>query len=200
LGAQRAATELSGEPAVKARLFDILGTTYRELGAYDRAESLLTQAYQIRSRQFGPDSQEAGETLQTLAEIASDRGEFERANKAYGQVLEIYSRTGRMDEKAAEVIDDIGELRWMLGDFAGAKKRYLEALDFCNRTKSPTDWQTLNVENDLEIVLADQGDYDAAESLAKRVLDTEIRVMGPNNPSVGLTLNNLGYVMAETAR
>jgi hypothetical protein len=36
LGAKRAAAELAGEPIVKARLFNILGTTYRELGAFDQ--------------------------------------------------------------------------------------------------------------------------------------------------------------------
>ncbi|HTU47326.1 MAG TPA: serine/threonine-protein kinase [Bryobacteraceae bacterium] len=200
LGAQRATGELAGQPIVEARLLDMLGTTYRELGVFDRAESLLTQAYRIRSRSFGPESKEAAESLQTLAEIASDKGDFERASQAYEHVLGIWVRIyGRMNEKTAEVIDDIGELRWELGDFEGAKKRYLEAIDICNRIKGPTDWQTLNDENDLQVALAGQGDYAAAEALARKVLATEIQVFGPTNPNVGLTLNNLGYILAQMA-
>lgn len=201
LGAQRAATELAGQPVVEARLFDMLGTTYRELGVFDQAESLLNKAYSIRSRLFGPDSREAAETLQTLAEIASDKGDLELAGKDYERVLAIWTKLdGRDNEKTAEVIDDIGELRWQLGDFNGAKQRYLEAIDICNRIKGPKNWQTLDAQNDLQVVLADQSDYAPAEALARKVLATEIQVFGPTNPIVGITLNNLGYILAQTAQ
>lgn len=202
LGAQRATgSELQGQPAVQARLLDMLGTTYRELGVLDRAQTLLVQAYKLRSRVFGAQSEQAAETLQTLAEIASDKGELDRAGKDYEQVLAIYTRTrGRMNEKAAEVIDDIGELRWMLGDFAGAKQHYLEAINISTRVDGPDGEQALNAENDLQAVLADEGNYKAAESLAREVLTREIQVWGPNNPAVGLTLNNLGYILAQMAR
>jgi serine/threonine protein kinase len=201
LGAKRAAAELEGQPVVQARLFDMLGTTYRELGLFDQAESLLNRAYSIRAQQFGQNSREAAETLQTLAEIASDKGNFVSAGKDYERVLAIRTRLdGRMNEKTAEVIDDIGELRWMLGDLEGAKKRLLETIDIANRVSGPTDWLTLNAENDLEAVLAEQGDYAPAEALARKVLATEIKVFGPNNPTVALTLNNLGYILAETAQ
>lgn len=201
-GAQRATgKELAGQPAVQARLLDMLGTTYRELGVLDHAETLLTQAYRIRSRLFGPGSKEAAETLQTLGEIASDRGELGRAGEDFDQVLRIYTRTmGRVNEKTAEVIDDIGELKRLHGDFKGAEQSYLETIAIATRVRGPEDDQALNAKNDLEAVLADEGDYTRAESLAREVLATEIRIMGSSNPSLGLTLDNLGYVLAHEAR
>ncbi|MGA8027148.1 MAG: tetratricopeptide repeat protein [Bryobacteraceae bacterium] len=200
VGAKRAVKELAAEPLVEARLLQILGTTYRELGVFDRAESLLAKAYAIRSRQLGADSPDAAESLQTIAEIASDKGELHRARDDYQRVLGIYTRAyGLKNEKTIEIVTDIGELNWMLGDFAKAKQLYLQAIALCNQFKSKSDWQTLNAENDLQVVLADQGDYSAAASLARDVLKTELQTMGPNNPNVALTLNNLGYVLAQTA-
>jgi serine/threonine protein kinase len=199
-GAERVPKELGGEPLVEARLLDILGTTYRDLGVLDRAESLLSQAYEIRARHLGADSEEAAESLQIIAEIASDRGDLEQAGTDYDKVLRIYLRTkGEKSEKTVEVINDIGELRFMLGDFEGAKKRYLQAIAICEQIKGPADWQTLNAKNDLQVVLADQGDYAAAETLAKEVLATEVQAMGPTNPNVALTLNNLGYILGQMA-
>lgn len=202
LGAQRVlGRELAGQPAVQARLLDMLGTTYRELGVLDRADQLLTQAYRIRTRLFGRESEAAAETLQTLAEIASDRGNLREAGKDYEEVLRVYTKTrGRVDEKTAEVIDDIGELRWTFGDFSAAKRDYLEAIDIATKLKGPDDWLVQNAKNDLQSVLADEGEYLQAESLARQVLATEIRTVGPSNPTVGLTLNNLGYILAQMSR
>jgi len=201
IGAKRAVTELIGQPVVEARLLQILGTTYRELGIFDQADTLLTRAYTIRSKMLGPNSPETAETLQTIAEIASDKGEVQRAKQDYEKVLRIYERTyGLKNEKTVEVITDIGELRWSLGDFPGAKDLYLQAIALCKQFKSASDWQVLNAKNDLQVVLADQGDYAAAASLAREVLETEVKTMGPNNPNVSLTLNNLGYALAQTAQ
>lgn len=111
---------------MEARLLDILGTSYRELGVLDRAESLLRQAYEIRVQRLGADSEEAAESLQILAEIASDRGALDVAGKDYDKVLRTYIRTkGEKSERTVEVINDIGELRFSLGDFEGAKQKYL---------------------------------------------------------------------------
>ena len=54
--------------------------------------------------------------------------------------------------------------------------------------------------NDLVAVLANQGDYGAAEVLARENLATEKAALGPNHPDVPLTLNLLAYVLGRTAR
>ena len=53
-GAERIPAELAGQPLVEARLFNILGTTYRELGVFDRAEALLNQAQQFATACWVP--------------------------------------------------------------------------------------------------------------------------------------------------
>jgi eukaryotic-like serine/threonine-protein kinase len=200
-GAERIPAELAGQPLVEARLFNILGTTYRELGVFDRAESLLSRAQAIRSRVLGPDSRETAETVLARAAIASDRGEFDRADQFYRKALSTYTKLdGPKSEDAIDAREGLGEVRRMLGDLAGAKQRYLEVIAVCTETKGPTHVRTLNATNDLVAVLADQGDYAAAETLARKNLATEKTVLGPNHPYVPLTLNLLAYVLARTAR
>ena len=199
-GTERLPAELAGQPLVEARLFNILGTTYRELGVLDRAESTLTRAHEISSKLLGSDTREAAEPLLTLAEIASDKGEFEKAEKLYRQALHTYTRAdGPRSEKAVRAMNGMGEVRRMLGDLQGAKKLYLEVIAISNETKGPKDWQTLSAKNDLAAVLANQGDYQAAETVARENLAAEIDVLGPNHPSVALTLNFLAYVLGRTA-
>lgn len=200
-GAERIPAELAGQPLVEARLFNILGTTYRELGVLDRAASTLTQAHEISSRMHGPDSREAAESLLTLAEIASDKGEFENAEKLFQQVLRTYTRLdGPRSEKTIRAMNGIGEVRRMLGDLHGAEKLYREVIVICAETKGPGDWQTLSAKNDLAAVLANEGDYSGAEAVARENVAAEIDVLGANHPSVALTLNLLAYVLGRTAR
>jgi eukaryotic-like serine/threonine-protein kinase len=200
-GAERIPAELAGQPLVEARLFNILGTTYRELGVFDRADALLNQAQTIRSRVLGPNSREAAESLLIRATIASDRGEFDRAGQFYEKVLTTFTNLdGPKSEKAIQAIEGLGEVRRMLGDLDGAKRRYLEVIALYTETDGPTHVRTLSAKNDLIAVLANQGDYSAAEVLARENLAAEKAALGPNHPNVPLTLNLLAFVLGRSAR
>jgi serine/threonine protein kinase len=200
-GAERIPAELAREPIEEARLLNILGTTYRELGVFDRADALLSQAQAIFTRVLGPDSREAAEAVLIRATIASDRGEFDRAGQFYQKVLTTFTKLdGPKSEKAIQATEGLGEVRRMLGDLDGAKQRYLEVIDLYTETKGPTNVRTLSAKNDLVAVLANQGDYAAAETLARENLAAEKAVLGPNHPSVPLTLNLLAYVLGRSAR
>lgn len=199
-GAKRVSSELSSQPLTEARLLNILGSTYHELGALDRADALLTQGLAIRTKVLGPNSEEVAESLEKVAQNASDRGNFDRATKADEKALAIYTRLkGRNSAQVAQILNDIGEQRWMLGDLEGAKQRFYEAIAISSAVKGQTDVQTLNTKNDLAAVLANQGDYEAAEPLARDVLATEVRLMGENNPTVALSLGNLAFILTQTA-
>lgn len=201
LAASWAPKQLSGKPRVEARLLDILGSTFYRLGALDQAESLASQAYQIRSRLAGPEAEETAGSLRTLASIARDRGELNRATNAYEKVLQIYTRhKGRESEETAEIINDIGSLRWAVGDFRGAGDRDREAIAILTQLKGPTHLKTLQAESDLERVLADQGEYEEAESLARKVLSERLRILGPNHPDVAESFSNLAVVLERTGR
>lgn len=201
IGAKRVPMELAREPLAEARLLNILGTTYHELGVLDLSESLLTKAYEIERRVLGTDSLDAAGSLETLAEVASDRGELDRANADLELALAIFIRNkGRDSAEVAKVLNDMGELRWTMGDLKRAKEEFLQAIAISRQVNGPKDVQTLNPVNDLAAVLADQGDYTAAESSARDALATEMRVMGPNAPIVALSLSNLSFVLGQTAR
>ncbi len=200
-GAKRIPEELSGQPLEEARLYNILGTTYRELGVFDRADALLSQAQAIRSRVVGPDSREVAESLLIRATIASDRGEFDRAGQYYQSVLATSSKLdGPKSEMAIQAVEGLGEVRRMLGDLDGAKQRYLQVIALYTETKGPNSLRALSAKNDLVAVLANQGDYSAAETLARENLASETAVLGANHPNVPLTLNLLAYVLGRTAQ
>jgi eukaryotic-like serine/threonine-protein kinase len=200
-GAERIPAELAAQPLVEARLFNILGTTYREFGDFHRAEVLLNRAEAIYSRSLGPDSRERAESLLTLAAIASDRGDFNRSGDLYQKALTTFTRLdGPKNERTIQAIEGLGEVRRMLGDLDGAKQRYLEAIALYTEVDGATHLRTLSAKNDLVAVLANQGDYSAAQALAKENLAAEKIALGSNNPNVAWTLNLLAYVLGRTAR
>ena len=77
-GTERLHRDFSGEPAIKARLLDTLGTVYYQLGALDRAAPLLSEAEAIESSAGGSDSLEVAKTASDLGDILEDKGDYDR--------------------------------------------------------------------------------------------------------------------------
>src|SRR5579862_4522499 len=66
-GAKRIDTEFSGEPQLQATLFDNIGRAYLGLGLYQKAETVLQRAYDLRKRTLGVTNLNTASTLDSLA-------------------------------------------------------------------------------------------------------------------------------------
>jgi formate hydrogenlyase transcriptional activator len=61
--AERVGKEMTNQPAFKAELRNLIGTLYRQLGNYPRAEEMHRAALVIRRKVFGPGSPEVAVSL-----------------------------------------------------------------------------------------------------------------------------------------
>ena len=60
-----------------------------ELGKYREAEELAVRALKIMSEQYGENHEATASAKETLANILSDQGKGDEAEKQYQEVLEI---------------------------------------------------------------------------------------------------------------
>ena len=106
--AERAETELEGEPAVRAELQQVLGSAYRGLGAYERAEAHLERALELRRRLYGAEREDVAETLAGMASLRSDQGDYDAADSLYRQALRIRERA--LGEKHEDIAANLNNL------------------------------------------------------------------------------------------
>jgi non-specific serine/threonine protein kinase/serine/threonine-protein kinase len=82
-GADRVNRELKGQPLVQGKLMHTIGTVYRRLGLFDRAQDLLEQSLDVRTKALGPYHTDVANTLNVLGNIASDKGDLAKAKDLY---------------------------------------------------------------------------------------------------------------------
>jgi tetratricopeptide (TPR) repeat protein len=94
LGRDRLATELDGQPQVRARLLNTLGRTYLSLGAVTSADSLLHEALRLHERVSGMSTAAVADVLDDLALLEARRDGYEPGLDYAGRALEIRELRG----------------------------------------------------------------------------------------------------------
>jgi len=200
-GTERLNKDWSGDPAVKARLLDTLGTVYYRLGALDRGVSLLSEAESLYASAEGSDSVEVAKTATDLGDILETQGNYDGAIAQYNRALAIYERTrGHNSIEVADALDGIGSIHWDAADFKAAEAFQKESMDISTRLLGQEAEQTLLAEGNLEVTLSSEGNYREAEPLAREILRTRLRVLGTYNSTTAIAMSNLSSILLKTAR
>lgn len=113
-GAERVRRELEDQPEIRAELLETIGRSYTALGLYDPAESILTEALEIRRRHLEATDPEVADSLRILGELQGYRQELERAEALLREALDILGRSYGRDHP--EIADTVNHLGVVLGE------------------------------------------------------------------------------------
>jgi serine/threonine protein kinase/tetratricopeptide (TPR) repeat protein len=80
-------TEFNDDPDIKARLLNQLGTTYRRLGEYEKAESIMTECLDFCRETFGPDHNRTITAMIDLGILLSYDERFQEAETLFRDAL-----------------------------------------------------------------------------------------------------------------
>jgi eukaryotic-like serine/threonine-protein kinase len=130
-GAARA-DDLAEHPDVQARMLDVIGQMYRQLGHYDDARRLLERAVAIRRDIDGPRSLELASSLIHLSWVHRSRGERAEALRLATEALEI--RQATLPAEHPDVAEAIYQVGRVTADPVEAEARYREAFLLLERT------------------------------------------------------------------
>ena len=86
-GAEIVREYLHDRPLVCASLLDAMGNSYRNLGVWDAAQGLLKEAYDLRRANLGDSAAETLVSLQSLAHLSRDSGDYAKADQFYRDVI-----------------------------------------------------------------------------------------------------------------
>ena len=197
-GAARIEHELQDQPEVQATLMDTMGSVYETLGLYHDSETLLARALGTRRALYGEDHPEVIKTLQHLALLQRQQGDFAGAEASWRAVIAGQERLhGKESAEVAEALNELGKLFWWKGDLVSAEPFFREALAIRRKVYGNNHPSVAKSLNNVAVLLNNKGDYEAAEPLYREALALQRRLLGDENGDTASMMVNLGDFLAD---
>jgi serine/threonine-protein kinase len=186
---------LNDDPAVQAELYETLGTIYRKLGKFDRADSVLHSALE-RRRSAGLD-ESVPDSLLALALLRVDQAQLPEAERLIQQSLAMHQRYRPPGHPAiAKATAALGRVLEERGQYDKA----IEVLNHAQRLQSAQSVANGGLADTLDL-LADAhfylGHYPISDSLNRQVLRMLEQLHGPRHPSLADVFVNLGNIQIQ---
>ncbi len=198
-GAEQAAT-LTAEPRLQADLYETLGTIQRQLGRFDRADSLLTLSLERRRSLAGPDDPDLSRGLIALAHLRTDQARFPEADSLARAAIGILERasgaTRRQRAGAHEALAEVEEQAGNYREAIAALERAITIAGPVTDTTAELASRWYSLANNYYYA----GVRDTAELLNQRVLALWTRAYGEHHPLVADVVINLGAIEQDRGR
>jgi eukaryotic-like serine/threonine-protein kinase len=190
---------LDDQPAVQARLLDVVGRVHRNLGYYDQTLALHTRALALR-RQLHPEPHpDVAASLNELGIILEITAQLDSALVVHREALEMRrARFGGEHLDVAQSMNSLSVLLRRMGRLDEAEPLLLESLALSRRLDGTEGRMTLASLNNLGVLRGVQGRHAEAEAAYREIVDVERRA--GTSPSLGRTLQNLGSAIGEQGR
>jgi serine/threonine protein kinase/tetratricopeptide (TPR) repeat protein len=192
--------EYSEEPEVDAAIRSSIGWAYFSLSRYDEAEPLLSEALRIREGISKGEGTDLANSLHQMAALREARAEGDSAGVLYQRALDLRRRTlVPADARIAETLIRYSGLLMTLGRFDEAEENLLEALEILEMGNAgPVQISAAN--NRLGQLYWTQGKLEEAEPYLRSTLSERRKVLDPDHPLVGESLNNLAVLLDDLGR
>ena len=169
-------------------------------GAFKQAEQLARDAIAEAEKSFGVAHQNTASSLGTLALVLRIDKRFEESEKHYRRALAIRDKVlGAAHPATALTMLNLADVLQAQKKYAEAEKLQRAVLPLFEKVHGE-DTRTATALNNLGANLQVQTRYKEAEPYLRRALAMKEKVLGPMNPSVAHTLNNLAEVCEALGR
>jgi len=182
--------------AAGPELLDRAGRYFHGRAAHSQAAQLFRDALAIREKTLGPEHSDTATSLNNLADLLRDQGDFAGARPLHERALAIRERAlGSEHPDTATSLNNLAILLKAEGDFAGALPLYQRALAIREKVLGLEHPDTATSLNNLANLLRDQGDFAGARSLHERALAIREKALGPEHSDTATSLNNLAVIL-----
>ncbi|MBT8079195.1 MAG: serine/threonine-protein kinase [Gammaproteobacteria bacterium] len=196
---QRQLDELEGQPELKADLLEAIGGVYRNLGDFENAIALVSEALEIKERTYRDQPVEMASTLELLSRLQKRHGQNSEALATAQRALDL--RTIALGEHHEDTLQTLSAVGYILSGM----KRTSEAIDVNRRVLEGL--RAIHGENHTSVTTAinnlaaaniDAGNYARAAELLEEVMKWNGVQLPEDHPWVATDLMNyagaLGYL------
>ena len=182
-GTSRISSQLAGDPAVQASLFNVAGRLYSNLSLHDAAIEVLQQALALEVREEPRGSLTQAQTMHSLGELYIKKNDYAAAERFLRNALSLRRASGAPPAEIAATLEALGRGLSFVGRDAEAKAALQEAVGIRRREPGPPG-ELMSALNELAVILHRLGDMRTAEPLFREAADVGRRVAGPSPEKV----------------
>jgi len=202
------ADNLDAFPELKGTMYSVIGQIYRNIGDFEKADLLLSNALNIFQNHYGNTHIETINTMDHYGLLLVSRGEFDRADSLLSHTLNV--RRQHIDNNPVAMAQSLSYLALAnrrKGNLDQAENLYRQSYELRSDHLGNDHPLTLESLSSLTVTLHNKGRYGQAEILYRDLIEKRRRVLGAYHPdyatnlsSLGALLMNIGeYEEAETA-
>ena len=194
-------TELTNQPARRAKLQTTLGGTYKALGLYGEAIAFQEKVRDYLLAASGPEHPDTLNAMNDLANSYSDAGRRDEALKLREKVLPLYLKV-----RGKEHPDTLGAMNNLAIslDEAGRRDEALklreQVLALNRKASGPEHPDTLDAIDNLAISYAEAGRWEEALKLGEEVVPLYRKVKGPEHPDTLMAMTHLANSYDDAGR
>ena len=192
LGLSNLDARFGNQPKIKAKILDLIGVSYYNLGLYAEARPVLEQALELRRRHFPETSIEMAESLNHLADLEAAESSYELAEQLYRESIAAAEDVDEAENLVADGYNDLALIFRYQGRVDEAEPLFRRALELYRRIVGPNASQVATALNNLGLVAMDRGDLEESEALFRQALSIDRERYGDQHVEVAQDLNNLG--------
>jgi tetratricopeptide (TPR) repeat protein len=195
------AHELAGQPALQAQMLDVVGRLETRLGEYDRARPVLQEALALRRKVYGDNHPDVASSLESLAWVEYDEGNFAEATRLRRDVLALRRRLiGDSDTKTTTSLLELAAAMHAQGDYRGAQPLLDEWISIVSRQRPETTDLRARQLSDLASNYEVRGNSEMAERLIREAAGINRALYGERNPNYANTLVTMGSMISNLGR
>lgn len=185
-----------GQPMVQAKIRDSLGAAYRALGLYDLAEVQYRLALETRRRELGFETAEVAVSLNAVATVLYDNGQFGAAESLCREAMAIQQKVLEPEHRdLATTLNNLGIVLHQIGDLGAAERLYRDALAMRRKLLGEDDGDVAMTLNSLGALMWARGDLGAAEGHIREALAIQKTRLGDSNPDTLTTMMDLAVLL-----
>jgi serine/threonine protein kinase len=188
---------LGQDRQVRARLMQVMASTYMNLGLYPRARELTQAALDEQLALLGPANRDTLTSRAQLAWITTREGHPAAAEPEERAVLADEQRVlGREDPLTLDTMVHLASTLQRRDNYQGEEALAREVLQISARQHVPESLLTLQARGLLAGSLFVQHRLGDAEQAYRQLLDADQRVLGPDHPDTLKAMTNLGVTIS----
>ncbi|MBI3834422.1 MAG: tetratricopeptide repeat protein [Planctomycetes bacterium] len=192
-------TLFADQPLIQARLHGAIGSAYRAIGLLDASAIHYRKSLEIRQHEFGDENIEVTKSMNELATVLFEKGDYPTAESLCRKALEIQHRLmGAEHLEIATTLQNLATLAIQTGEVSEAEGLYKKVLAMRGKLSGTENEDYGNVMNDLAGVVYTKGDLNQAELMFRELL--AIRRKQPKQLPVADTLSGLAITLGAEGK
>ncbi len=190
--AERIETELSEQPEIIADLQTTIGLTYLSLGLFEKSETHLQKALEIRLDLFARESEDVAKSLNNLGKLLQVKGEIAKAEPLFGEAISTIRRLlGNQNLTLAEMLHNLGGLLLLKGEHKKAVEVHTEEIAIRRIILGEIHADVADSLKELSVVLGTMGKLDEAENMNREALKIFKKIYKDDHPDVASAMTTL---------